>query len=76
MISRNLISSLTDDELNMLLYIVNNIEKTHQLVIDESVICCYKLDKAKAKILAAKDKVSEAGKPIFESLCNKFLITL
>jgi len=70
MISLEILSLLTEDEICMLLFIVNHVFPSLPEV-DISTIRAYKRDHLEAKVKGARPAVKQEFLPIYESLLNK-----
>ena len=73
MIRKEIISSLNEDELAMLLFIVNKIFP-HCFEIDEKIITSYKYEAIRQQLLFIRDKVKDEYQNIWASLAEKLEI--
>lgn len=71
MIHTDIIKSLSEDELGMLLYIVNKIIPCVSWEIDANILKTYKYDFLAKNIVAARPKIIEEKLNIYQSLCLK-----
>lgn len=71
MLSRNTLKHLTEDELSMVLYILNTYYSSPFFEVDFSILITYKNHIFEERILSVKDKITEEGLPIYNSLCEK-----
>lgn len=78
MIGSDIIKSLTEEELGLLFYILE--EKFGPILweLNENTLKCYKYDKLAEKIFSARELLktedNEEGIKIYNNLCNKFEI--
>lgn len=73
MISQETISSLTDDELAMVLYIVNKIY-TCGIKISPQLLKSYKYKNLATHVYNSRPKIKDDYFPIYQGLCNKLKI--
>ena len=73
MIRREIISSLNNDELAMLLFIVNKIFP-HCFEIDEKIITSYKFEAIKQQLLFIRGHVKDEYQKLWASLAEKLEI--
>ena len=71
MIISSILSSLTEDELVLLLFIVNRAFKTINEDFDLDTIKSIRHDVLKAKLLAAEQHIKEEHKDLYKSLLQK-----
>jgi hypothetical protein len=74
MIFRSALETLSEDELAMLLYIVNEFPPKPPCEVGFELLLAYKLKPLQAKVLAAKSRVTPEGADHFRRLCNKLQI--
>ena len=78
MLSSDFISSLSEDELAMLLYYVNvaNRPLSHNIPFEISNLKWFRKDVLIQKLLESADLLTDEGHPIFISLMDKFGIKI
>lgn len=74
MIISSILSSLTENELALLLFIMNRTFKTITEDFDLDNIKFIRQDVLKAKLLAAEQHIKEEYKDLYKSLCQKLNI--
>lgn len=64
------LNEFTEDEIDFILYVLNVIYPTG-IEVDYRTLQSVKANKLAEKISGCGSKVTEAGKPIWESICSK-----
>jgi hypothetical protein len=70
MISSEIVNSLTEDELGMVLHVVNEVFPS-SVKVSAKTLMSYKKPSLVAKMKAARGEVKEEFLPIYESCCGK-----
>lgn len=75
MIFREMLNSLTDDEMGMLLLIVNDFVET-ATPVEANLLVSYQFPNLCRRVKKAQERLSEEGVPVYESMCRKLSIPL